>query len=131
MEDNEFSNQNATKEQVRQAIRTAEELMEQPLPLTQEYPVIALVGYQKEDTGEYMLLKEIRIFSSFQLFNAETGREGFIRLLALSRRVIAEYVRESRQETAQDKTPFLYRTVEEISGEEVERRLNEFKKEDQ
>ena len=62
--DLEYSNTDATVEQVKAAIRAAKVIMQRPLPLTHALPRIALVGYQEEKTGRYMILKEFRVFQT-------------------------------------------------------------------
>ena len=64
----EFSNTDATVEQVKAAIRAAKVIMQRPLPLTHASPEIALVGYKEEATGRYKLLKEFRVFQTGALF---------------------------------------------------------------
>ena len=46
--DLEYSNTDATVEQVKAAIRAAKVIMQRPLPLTHASPEIALVGYKEE-----------------------------------------------------------------------------------
>ena len=78
-----YSNADATVEQVRAAIRAAKVILQRPLPLTRAFPRIALVGYQEEETGRYMLLKEIRVFQTGELFASVTAMDGHTRLIAL------------------------------------------------
>ena len=87
----EYSNTDATVDQVKAAIRAAKVILQRPLPLTHEHPQIALVGYKEEDTGRYKLLKEIRVFQTGKLFASVTPLEGHIRLIALSHMTREEY----------------------------------------
>ena len=79
----EYSNTDATVEQVKAAIRAAKVIMLRPLPLTHALPKIALVGYKDENTGRCMLLKEIRVFQTGKLFASMTEMDGYVRLIAL------------------------------------------------
>ena len=58
--DLEYSNTDATVEQVKAAICAAKVIMQRPLPLTQASPEIALVGYKEEATGRYVRLIALR-----------------------------------------------------------------------
>lgn len=89
--DIEYSNTDATKEEVKTAIRAAKVIMQRPLPLTHDYPQIALVGYKEEESGRYKLLKEIRIFQTGALFASMTEMEGYVRLIALRHMTREEY----------------------------------------
>ena len=126
MKECEYANQNATKEQVEQAIHTAKELMNhQPLPRSNECPFAALVGYQEEATGRNFLLKEIRVFPSFELFDSETRREGYHRLFVVNGS--SENSEAGKNQTTSDGEPFLFRAVESFTMEEVEKYLKEHK----
>lgn len=87
----EYSNTDATKEQVRAAIRAAKVIMMRPLPLTHAYPRIALVGYLEKTTGRYKLLREFRIFQTGKLFASMTAMDGHDRLIALPYMTREEY----------------------------------------
>ena len=91
LSDLEFANTDATKEEVRAAIRAAKVILTRPLPLTRAYPRIALVGYQEEETGRYKLLKEFRVFQTGELFASLTALEGHVRLIALPHMTREEY----------------------------------------
>ena len=91
LSDLEYSNTDATVEQVKAAIRAAKVIMQRPLPLTRAFPKIALVGYQEEETGRYKLLKEFRIFQTGALFAAMTAMDGHVRLIALPIMTREEY----------------------------------------
>ena len=125
MKEYEYANQNATKEQVEQAIHTAKELMKQPLPLSDERPFAALVGYQEEATGRNFLLKEIWLFPSFELFDSETRREGYHRLFVVNGS--SENSEPGKNQTTPDGEPFLFRAVQSFTMEEVEKYLKEHK----
>ena len=83
LSDIEYVNTDATKEEVKAAIRAAKVIMMRPLPLTHAHPRIALVGYQEKKTGRYKLLREFRIFQTGELFASMTTLEGHDRLIAL------------------------------------------------
>lgn len=90
----EFSNTDATREQVKAAIRAAKVIMQRPLPLTHAMPEIALVGYKDEKTGQYMILKEFRVFQTGALFASATSAAekcGYVRLIALRHMTREEY----------------------------------------
>ena len=108
----EYSNINATKEQVKAAIRAAKFIMQRPLPLTHAAAKIALVGYQEEESGQYKLLKEFRIFQTGELFKDHTELEGHTRLIALPFMTREEY------ELAQSEEIPDYRVYEEFATDE-------------
>ena len=92
--DLEYSNTDATVGQVKAAIRAAKVIMQRPLPLTHALPRIALVGYQEEKTGRYMILKEFRVFQTGELFASATSAAekcGYVRLIALRHMTREEY----------------------------------------
>lgn len=89
--DLEYSNTDATVEQVKAAIRAAKVIMQRPLPLTQASPEIALVGYKEEATGRYKLLKEFRVFQTGGLFGSMTAMDEHVRLIALRHMTREEY----------------------------------------
>ena len=91
LRDLEYSNTDATVEEVKAAIRAAKVIMQRPLPLTHAFPKIALVGYKEEKTGRCMLLKEIRVFQTGKLFASMTEIEGYVRLIALRPMTREEY----------------------------------------
>ena len=91
LRDPEYSNTDATKEEVKAAIRAAKVIMQRPLPLTRAYPRIALVGYQEEETGRYKILKEFRVFQTGELFASATALDGHVRLIALPYLTREEY----------------------------------------
>ena len=90
----EYATTDATKEQVRAAIRAAKVIMQRPLPLTHALPRIVLIGYQEEKTGRYMILKEFRVFQTGELFASATSaaeKYGYVRLIALRHMTREEY----------------------------------------
>ena len=105
----EYSNTNATKEQVRAAIRAAKVIMMRPLPLTHIYPRIALVGYQEEATGRNKLLREIRVFQTGALFASTTALDGHVRLIALP------YMTQEEYESVRPSDLPAYRVYEEVT----------------
>ena len=80
--DLEYSNTDATVEQVKAAIRAAKVIMQRPLPLTHASP---------EATGRYKLLKEFRVFQTGALFASMTAMDGHVRLIALRHMTREEY----------------------------------------
>ena len=79
----EYSNEDATKEQVRAAIRAAKVLMTRPLPLSGARPQVALVGFSERATGKYKLFREFRLFQTGKLLAQAPPPEGHDRLIAL------------------------------------------------
>ena len=113
LSDPEFSNTDATTEQVRAAIRAAKVILLRPLPLTHAYPKIALVGYQDEETGKNKLLREIRVFQTGKLFASMTELDGHTRLIALPFMTREEY------ETVRPEDLPGYRVYEEFTADGV------------
>ena len=113
-----YSNTDATKEQVRSAIRAAKVIMTRPLPLTRAFPKIALVGYREEETGRYKLLREIRVFQTEKGFAAMTALEGHTRLIALPILTEEEY-RSVRPEDIPDYR--VYETIDAAGSENPEK----------
>ena len=109
LSDLEYSNTDATVEQVKSAIRAAKVIMMRQLPLTHVFPKIALVGYQEEDTGRYKLLREIRVFQTGALFASATALDGHTRLIALP------YVTREEYESVKPEDLPCYRVYEEIT----------------
>ena len=91
LSDIEFANTDATKEEVKAAIRAAKVIMTRPLPLTRARPRIALVGYREEATGRYKILREFRVFQTGELFASMTELDGHVRLIALPIMTREEY----------------------------------------
>ena len=83
LSDIEYSDADATAEQVEAAIRAAKVLLLRPLPLTHALPAIALVGYREKATGRNKLLREVRVFQTKELFASLTPADGHVRLFAL------------------------------------------------
>ena len=106
----EYSNPDATVEQVKAAIRAAKVIMQRPLPLTHVFPKIALVGYQEKASGRYMLLKEIRVFQTGELFASMTQMDGHVRLIALPHLTEEEF-----RSVQMDDLPN-YRVYEKLTG---------------
>ena len=104
--DLEYSNTDASKQQVKAAICAAKLIMKRPLPLTHAFPEIALVGYKEETSGRYKLLKEIRIFQTKELFSSMTPMDGHMRLFALP------YITEEEYESVQQLDLPSYRVYE-------------------
>ena len=73
--DLEYSNTDATVEQVKAAICAAKVIMQRPLPAT----------------GRYKLLKEFRVFQTGALFASMTAMDGHVRLIALRHMTREEY----------------------------------------
>ena len=105
----EYSNTDASKEQVKTAICAAKLIMKRPLPLTHAYPEIALVGYKEETSGRYKLLTEIRIFQTKELFSSMTLLEDHVRLFALP------YITEEDYESVEQSELPSYRVYEAFS----------------
>ncbi len=78
-----FSNTDASRDEVRSAIRAAKVILMRPLPLTRVRPRIALVGYRERETGRCKILKEFRVFQTGELFASLTALDGHDRLFAL------------------------------------------------
>lgn len=104
----EYSNSDATEEQVRAAIRAAKVIMMRPLPLTHAYPRITLVGYREKLTGRYKLLREFRVFQTSELFASTTALEGHDRLIALP------YMTQEEYESVHPSDLPVYRVYEEV-----------------
>lgn len=115
LRDIEYSNTDATVDQVKAAIRAAKVIMQRPLPLTHAHPRIALVGYKEEDTGRCKLIKEIRVFQTGKLFTSVTPLEGHVRLIALSHMTREEY------ESVQAEDLPNYRVYETVVADENKR----------
>ncbi len=113
LSDIEYANTDATKEQVRAAIRAAKVIMQRPLPLTRAYPQIALVGYQEEKTGRNMLLKEICVFQTGELFASATEMDGHVRLIALRHMTREEYESVNLEDLPN------YRVYESVDASEI------------
>ena len=109
--DLEYSNTDATVEQVKAAIRAAKVIMQRPLPLTHASPEIALVGYKEESTGRYKLLNEFRVFQTGALFASMTAMDGHVRLIALRHMTREEY------ESVKPEDLPRYRVYEEITAD--------------
>ena len=117
--DLEYSNTDATVEQVKAAIRAAKVIMQRPLPLTHASPEIALVGYKEEATGRYKLLatgrykllKEFRVFQTGALFASMTAMDGHVRLIAL------RYMTREEYESVKPEDLPRYRVYEEITAD--------------
>ena len=116
LSDIEYANTDATKDEVRAAIRAAKVIMQRPLPLTHALPRIALVGYQEEKTGRYMILKEFRVFQTGELFASMTSAAekcGYVRLIALRHMTREEYESVNLEDLPN------YRVYESIDAGEV------------
>ena len=103
--DLEYSNTDATVEQVKAAIRAAKVIMQRPLPLTHASPEIALA------TGRYKLLKEFRVFQTGALFASMTAMDGHVRLIAL------RYMTREEYESVKPEDLPRYRVYEEITAD--------------
>ena len=94
--DLEYSNTDATVEQVKAAIRAAKVIMQRPLPLA---------------TGRYKLLKEFRVFQTGALFASMTAMDGHVRLIAL------RYMTREEYESVKPEDLPRYRVYEEITAD--------------
>ena len=86
LSDPEFSNPDATAEQVKAAIRAAKVILLRPLPLTHAYPKIALVGYN--GAGKTTLVKLL-----MRLYDTKGG------VIKVDGRDIKEYDAKKYRET--------------------------------
>ncbi len=111
LKDLDYSNTDASVEQVKAAIRAAKVIMMRPLPLTHALPKITLIGYQEEKTGKNKILKEFRVFQTGELFASATALDGHVRLIALPPITQEEYESVTPEDIPR------YRVYEEVAAD--------------